>query len=40
MNKLKTLQAMWAEAREEHTDEDYTIFDWNEASDAERLWRE
>lgn len=40
MNKLKTLQAMWAEARDEHTDEDFDIFDWNEASDAERLWRE
>ncbi len=40
MNKLKSLQAMWAEAREEHAEEDRDIFDWNEASDAERLWRE
>ena len=31
---------MWAEQREEPTDEDFDIFDWNEASDAERLWRE
>ncbi|MDK8345469.1 hypothetical protein QP868_02080 [Brevibacterium sp. UMB1308A] len=40
MNKLKSMQAMWAEQHDEHTDEDYTIFDWNEASDPERWWRE
>ena len=40
MNKLKSLQAMWAEAREEHAEEDRDIFDWNEASDPERWWRE
>lgn len=40
MNKLKTLQAMWAEAREEHTDEGCGILDWSEYSDPERWWRE
>ena len=40
MNKLRSMRAMWAEQREEPTDEDFDIFDWNEASDAEMLWRE
>lgn len=40
MNKLRSVQAAWAEAREEPTDEDFDIFDWSEYSDAERLWRE
>lgn len=40
MNKLKTMQAVWAEAREEHAEEDRGILDWSEHSDAERLWRE
>ena len=40
MNKLKSLQAVWAEQKDEPADEDYDIFDWNEGSDPERWWRE